>query len=117
MKQETKQKLRELNRDGVAIVQQAVKEKLKEFLVLAKDPAQIYLATVNLVLVGCLVVALWIWENPKINIIPDAIMSFWEKAIIFVLFTLLTILLFKYNQKFFSKAARGVNWQYKWKKK
>ncbi|GEM_PF-2963009 len=113
MKASTKEKLQAINRDVPSLLKQKAVEKLR----LAKDPFAIYIAVVELLLVFGIALAFFIFIDPGINIIPAEKMPNEQKIAFFLLFSAIAILLFFYNKKFFSQAARGTKWVWKWKAK
>lgn len=113
MKPETRQKLREINRDVPDIIKAKAVEKVKK----VKDPVAVYAAVIEIVIILALAISAYIWENPKINLIPDQVMPFWQKTIVFAVFCAIAILLFQYNKKFFSQTAKDTQWVWRWKNK
>lgn len=112
MKPETKETLRAINKDVPSFLKQKTIEKLRR----AKDPLAVYIACVELILIIGLVIALYVWENPDINFIPDQKLPFWAKTIVFLFFVAVTVLLFLYNKKFFIQ-GKGAKWVWRWKNK
>lgn len=113
MRPETKEKLKAINRDVPGIIKQKALEKVSK----AKNPAAVYLAVIEIVLVFGLAIAFLIFIDPEINVISEQRLPQIEKIALFLLFSAIAIMLFLYNKKFFAQAARGTKWQWKWKTK
>ncbi len=111
MRQETRDKLKAINKDVPGIIKQKAFEKILK----AKNPATVYLAVIEIVLVFGLAMAFLIFIDPQINLISEQRLPQIEKIALFLLFSAIAILLFLYNKKFFALAARDTKWQ--WKKK
>lgn len=113
MRQETREKLKAINKDVPGIIRQKAFEKILK----VKDPTAVFLAAIEILLVLGIAIAFLIFIDPEINVISEQRLPQIEKIAIFLLFSAIAIMLFFYNRKFFAKAARDTNWQWKWKTK
>jgi len=113
MKPETRAKLSAANREVPGWIKHKTIEKIKK----VKDPTAVYLAVVEIVLVIGLAVAFAIYLDTDINVISEQTVPHQQKIALFLVFAAIAVLLFVYNKKFFSQAAKGTKWVWRWKAK